>query len=192
MPCSVFDYHHRLFSVLFWVILGVSVSQSCPTLCDPVDCSQSGSSVHGILQARMLEWGSLSLLQGTQVSHITGGFFTIWATREALEASGLFCCCCCCCVASVVSDSVRPHRRKPTRLRCPWDSPGKNTGVGCYFLFQCIKVKREREVAQSRPTLSGPMDCSPPCSSIHGISQARVLEWGATAFSEKAMGYSRS
>ena len=65
----------------------------------------------------------------------------------------------------------------------PWDSPGKNTGVGCHFLLQCMKVKSEREVAQSCPTLSDPMDCSPPGSSIHGIFQARVLEWGAIAFS---------
>ena len=65
----------------------------------------------------------------------------------------------------------------------PWDSPGKNTGVGCHFLLQCMKVKRESEVAQSRPTLCNPMDCSPPGSSIHGIFQARVLEWGAIAFS---------
>ena len=61
------------------------------------------------------------------------------------------------------------------------DSPGKNTGVGCHFLLQCMKVKSEREVAQSCPTLSDPMDCSPPGSSIHGILQARVLEWGAIA-----------
>ena len=80
-------------------------------------------------------------------------------------------------------DSVRPHRRKPTRLRCLWDSPGKNTGVGCHFLLQCMKVKSESEVAQSCPTLSDPMDCSLPGSSIHGIFQARVLEWGAIAFS---------
>ena len=93
------------------------------------------------------------------------------------------CICCCCEVASVVSDSVRPQRRQPTRLRCPWDSPGKNTGVGCHFLLQCMKVKSEREVAQSCPTLSNPMDCSPPDFSIHGIFQARVLEWGAIAFS---------
>ena len=64
------------------------------------------------------------------------------------------CCCCCCCVASVVSDSVRPHRRQPNRLPCPWDSPGKNTGVGCHFLLQCMKVESEREVAQSCLTLS--------------------------------------
>ena len=66
---------------------------------------------------------------------------------------------------------------------CPWDSPGKNTGVGCHFLLQCRKVKSEREVAQSCPTLSYPMDCSLPGSSAHGIFQARVLEWGAIAFS---------
>ena len=71
-----------------------------------------------------------------------------------------------------------PHRWQPTRLPHPWDSPGKNTGVGCHFLLQCRKVKSEREVTQSSPTLRDPMDCSPPGSSIHGIFQARVLEWG--------------
>ena len=79
--------------------------------------------------------------------------------------------------------TVRPHRRQPTRLLCPWDSPGKNTGVGCHFLLQCVKVKSESEVAQSCLTPSDPMDCSPPGSSIHGIFQARVLEWVAIAFS---------
>ena len=78
--------------------------------------------------------------------------------------------------------TLRPHRRKPTRFPCPWDSPGKNTGVGCHFLLQCMKGKSEMEVAQSCPTLSDPMDCSPPGSSIHGIFQARVLEWGSIAF----------
>ena len=78
---------------------------------------------------------------------------------------------------------VRPHRRQPTRLLHPWDSPGKNTGVGCHFLLQCMKMKSESEVAQSCPTLSDPMDCSPPGSSAHGIFQARVLEWVAIAFS---------
>ena len=76
-----------------------------------------------------------------------------------------------------MSDSVRPHRRQPTRLPCPWDSPGKNTGVGCHFLLQCMKVKREREVAQSCLTLSDPMDCSLTGSSVHGIFQERVLEY---------------
>ena len=82
-----------------------------------------------------------------------------------------------------MSDSVRPQRRQPTRLPRPWDSPGKNTGVGCHFLLQCMKVKSEREVAQSCLTLSDPMDCSLPDSSIHGIFQERVLEWVAIAFS---------
>ena len=83
-----------------------------------------------------------------------------------------------------MSDSVRPPRWQPTRLPRPWDSPGKNTGVGCYLLLQCMKVKSESEVAQSCLTLSDPMDCSPPGSSVHGIFQARALEWGAIAFSE--------
>ena len=76
-----------------------------------------------------------------------------------------------------------PHRQQPTRLAHPWDSPGENTGVGCHFLLQCMKVKSGSKVAQSCPTLSDPMDCSLPGSSIHGIFQARVLEWGAIAFS---------
>ena len=88
-----------------------------------------------------------------------------------------------------MSDSVRPHRRQPTRLPRPWDSPGKNTGVGCHFLLQCMKVKSQSEVAQSYPTLSDPMDCSLPGSSVHGIFQARVLEWGAIAFSRKIYYY---
>ena len=96
----------------------------------------------------------------------------------------MFCYCCCCYVTSVVSNSVWSRRRHPTRLRHPWDSPGKNIGVGCHFLLQCKKVKSESEIAQLCPTLSDPMDCSPPGSSIHGIFQARVLEWGAIAFSE--------
>ena len=81
-----------------------------------------------------------------------------------------------------MSDSVQPHRRQPTRLPGPWDSPGMNTGVGCHFLLQCMKVKSESEVTQSGPTLSDPMDCSLPGSSVHGIFQARVLERGAVAF----------
>ena len=83
-----------------------------------------------------------------------------------------------------MSDSIRPHRRQPTRLPCPWDSPSKNTGVGCHFLLQCMKVKSESEVAQSCLTHSDPMDYSPPGSSIHGVFQARMLEWGAVAFSD--------
>ena len=127
--------------------------------------------------------------------------FTIpWAAHQVPMSSTLYpslsnsyplsrwcyqhCCCCCCCqVASVVSNSVRPHGLQPTRLPHPWDSPGKNTGVGCHFLLQCMKVESESEVAQSCLTPSDPVDCSLPGSSNHGIFQARVLEWGATAFS---------
>ena len=82
-----------------------------------------------------------------------------------------------------MSVSVRPQRRQPTGLPRPWDSPGKNTGVGCHFLLQCMKVESESEVTQSYLTLRDPMDCSLPGSSVHGICQARVLEWGAIAFS---------
>ena len=86
---------------------------------------------------------------------------------------------------------VRPQRRQPIRLPRPRDSPGKNTGVGCHFLLQCMKVKSESEVAQSCPILSDPMNCSPPGSPVHGICQARVLEWGAIAFSVSNARYCR-
>ena len=91
-----------------------------------------------------------------------------------------------------MSDSVRPHRWQPTRLPCPWDSPGKNTGMDCHFLLQCMKVKSESEVTQSRPTLHDSMDWSPPGSSFRGIFQARVLEWIAIAFSPQASRASQS
>ena len=156
------------------------VAQSCPTPSDPMDCSPPGSSVHGIFQARVLEWVAMPFCRAsspprdqTSVSCIAGRFFTVLAIAAAAA------------VASVVSDSVRPHRQQPSRLPCPWDSPGKNTGGGCHFLLQCMKVKSESEVTQSCPTLSDPMDWSPPGSSVHGIFQARVLEWGAIAFSVK-------
>ena len=117
-------------------------------LCDPTDGSPPGSPVPGILQARTLERVAIS-------------FF-----NACLHAKSLQSC-----------PTLWPHRRQPTRLSCPWDSPGKNTGVGCHFLLQCMKAKSESEVAQSCATLSDPMDCSPPGSSVHGIFQARVLEW---------------
>ena len=92
----------------------------------------------------------------------------------------------CICATSKAAKSLqscptlwRTHRRQPTRLPRPRGSPGKNTGVGCHFLLQCMKVKSESEVAQLCPTLSDPMDCSLPGSSAHGILQARVLEWVA-------------
>ena len=105
------------------------------------------------------------------LSHLAPRIPLSWTSRFAPTLPAA-----CCQVTSVTSDSVQPHRWQPTRLPCPWDSPGKNTGVGCHFLLQCMKVKSEREVAQSCPTLSDPMDYSPPGSSVHGIFQARVLE----------------
>ena len=111
------------------------VTQSCPTFSDPMDCSLPGSSVHGIVQARVLEWDAIA--------------FSI--------------------VSSVVSDSVLPQRWQPTRLRHPWDSPGKNTGVGCHFLLQCMKVKSEIEVTQSCLTLCDPTDGSLPGPPIQGV-----------------------
>ena len=118
--------------------------------------------------------------EGTVMTYVT---LKILLAVSFREVNCCCCCCCCCCVASVVSDSVRPHRPQPTRLPRPWDSPGKNAGVGCHFLLQCMKVKSESELTQSCPTLGDPMDCSLPGSSAHGIFQARVLEWVAIAFS---------
>ena len=90
-------------------------------------------------------------------------------------------------VISVLSDSVWSHKWQPNKLRHPWDSPGKNTGVGCRFLLQCVKMKSESEVVQSCLTLSDPIDCSLPGFSTHRILQARVLEWGVIAFSERRL-----
>ena len=105
----------------------VRIAQSCPTLWDHIDCSPPGSSVHGILQARILEWVAISFSRGsswlrdrTWVSCITGRFFTIWATSESESRS-------------VVPDSLQPHG-----LYSPWNSPGQNTGVGSLSLLQGI------------------------------------------------------
>ena len=115
---------------------------------------------------------------------LTNGKINIYFSLNKGTVGGQHCCHN--QVASVVSDSVRPHGLQPTRLPRPWDSPGKNTGVGCHFLPQYMKVESESEVTQSCPTLSDPMDCSLPGSSIHGIFQATVLEWGAIAFSHSS------
>ena len=171
-------------SGLFQKNLCVLVAQLCLTLCDPMDCSLAGSSVHGILQARILEWVVIPFSRRsswprdwTCISCIARTLLTLWATREALQSSLLL---------SSFS-RVRPcatHRQQPTRLPHPSDSPGKNPGVGCHFLLQCMKVKSESEVTQSCPTLCNPTNCHLPGSSVHGIFQARVLECGAIAFSE--------
>ena len=93
-------------------------------------------------------------------------------------------CCCCRQVASVVTDSVQPHRRQPIKLPRPWDSPGKNTGVGCHFLLQCMKVKVKENSLSRVQLLTTPWTSRLPGSSVHGIFQARVLEWGAIIFAE--------
>jgi len=136
-------------------------------------------------QDNQIDIQTAPLRKGVQGPHFCWGGEVV--CRNLVCESGSFgyshCYCCCCQVASVVSTSVWPHRRQPTRLPRPWDSPGKNTRVGYHFLLQCMKVKSESEVTQSCPTLSDPMDCSLPGSSVHGIFQAGVLEWGAIAFS---------
>ena len=156
------------------------VAQSCLTLCSFKDCNPPGSSVHGESPGKNTGVGCHALLQGIfPTQALKQGLLHYRKVFYQLSYQGSPPNHCCCEVASVVSDSVRPHRRQPS----PWDSPGKNTGVGCHCLLQCMKVKSESEVAQSCPTLSDPMDCSLPDSSIHGIFQARVLEWGAIVFS---------
>ena len=135
------------------------VTLSCLTRSDPMDCSPPGSSIYGIFQARVLEWGAIVFSKRNAAA----------AAAKSLQSCPTLC---------------NPIDSSPTRLPCPWDSQGKNTGVGCHFLLQCMKVKSKREVAQSSLTLSHPMDCSLPGSSVHGIFQARLLEWGATAFSK--------
>ena len=133
------------------------VPQSCPTLRDPMDCSLPGSSIHGISQARVLEWGAIAFSE----NHLAA------AAAKSLQS---------CLTLCDPIDGSPPGSQ-------PWDSPGNNTGVGFHFLLQFMKEKSEREITQSSPTLRDPMDCSLPGSSIHGISQARVLDWVAIAFS---------
>ena len=117
-------------------------------------------------------------------------YATIWTNLRSIILSGKKTCIRKLHAAAAKSLQSCPTlcRRQPTRLPRPCDSPGKNTGVHCHFLLQCMKVKSESEATQSCPTLRDPMDCSPPGSSVHGIFQARVLEWGAIAFSESNTG----
>ena len=128
--------------------------QSCPTLHDSRDCSPPVSSTHGIFQTRVLEWVAIAF------SGFRMGASHKWGN-------------CCCEVASVMSNSVRLHRRQPTRLPCPWDSPGKNTGVGCHFPLQCMKVKSEREVTQSCPTLATPWTAAHQAPPSMGFSRQK-------------------
>ena len=132
------------------VVAAAKSLQSCPTLCDPIDGSPPGSAVPEILQARTLEWVAISFFNASK-----------WKMKVKLFSHVLL----------LATPETAAHR-----LHHPWDSPGKNPGVSCHFLLQCMKVKSESEVTQSCPNLHDPMDCSPRGSSVHGIFQARVLE----------------
>ena len=154
--------------------------RSCLTLCNPIDGSPPGSPVPGILQTRTLEWVAISFsnawkwkVKVKSLSRVRLSTTPWTAAYQAPPSMGFsrqeY-------WSRVSSQLCATSGRQPTRLPCPWYSPGKNTGVGCHFLLQCMKVKGESEVAQSCPTLSDPMDCSLPGSSTHGIFQARVLE----------------
>ena len=155
-----------------------------------MDYSPPDSSVHGISQARILEWVAISFSRGSFLLRIEPeslvscfGRRILYTTEspgkpilEYAAAKSLQSC-----------PTLCDPRRQPIRLHRPWDSPGKNTGVGCHFLLQCMKVKSESEVTQSCLTLSDPIDCSLPGSSTHEIFQAKVLEWGAIAFSNSGV-----
>ena len=120
------DQIYSLITVIqSWECYSVSLVMS--DSCNPMDCSLPGSSVHGIFQARVLEWVAISFSPIGLGLNIMTSFNLVHVRAK---------------VTSVVSDSVRPHRQQPTRLLCPWDSPGKNTGVSCYFLLQCMKSEK--------------------------------------------------
>ena len=161
--CSIFYKLNfsNLFMKMVWSIppnmsggcCCCSVANLCLIL---LDCSPQGFSVHGISQARILEWTDISSSKGsswprdrTRVSCISRQILFHWLTAAAAAGKSLQSC-----------PTLRPHRQPTTSFHHPWDSPGKNTGVGCHFLLQCMKVKSESELAQSCPTLSDPMDCS--------------------------------
>ena len=162
----------------------------CPTLCDPIDGSPPGShpwdspgkntgmGCHFLLQCmkvkRESEIAQLCLTLCDAMDCSMPGSSVLLYLLAAATAKSLQSCLTLC-------DPI--DGSPPGSPRC-WDSPGKNTGVGCHFLLQCMKVKSESEVAQSCPTPRDPMDCSLPGSSVHGIFQARVLEWVAIAYSE--------
>ena len=155
-----------------WIVLEKHIGKSCS---ERIGEGFNGWNNGWISHSRMSRISVYKV--GVPGKELTRGIFaTSWTTEgsAAAAAKSLQLCLTLC----------DPHRRQPTRLPHPWDSPSKNTGVGCHFLLQCTKVKSESEVAQSCLTLSNPMDCSLPGSSIHGIFQARILEWVVIAFSD--------
>ena len=130
--------------------------------------------VHRIDRMLWNPWNNhLWELHNVQIAYNNYGKWKKENMQNISEDNYCCCCCCCCCVASVVSDSVRPQRRQPTRLPRPWDSPGKNTGVGCHFLLQCMKVKSESEVAQLCPTLATPWTAAYQAPPSMGFSRQK-------------------
>ena len=187
------NFHLIRLPLYLWV-----QSLNCVPLCKPLDCSPPSSCVHGIFQARILEWVAISFPRGSSrprdgtqfscISFIGRQILYHWATLFFLfshESCPALCNPMDCSISdfpllhyllAAAAKSLQscptlcdPIRRQPTRLPRPWDSPSKNTGVGCHFLLQCMKVKSENEVAHSYLTLHSPMDCSPLGSSVHGI-----------------------
>ena len=138
----------------------------------PEPTSREPHHTRGVISSSMYPWGYHFSLWGSVFSFIKG-----WKSSRVVAAAAA--------AKSLQSCPTLcdPIDRSSTGSSAPGILQGKNTGVGCHFLLQCMKVKSESEVAQLCPTLRDPMDCSPPGSSVHGIFQARVLEWGAPAFS---------
>ena len=136
--------------------------------------SISASNEYSGLISFRIDWFDLLAVQGAPKSlqYHSSKASVLWCSAAAAAKSLQSCPTLC-----------DPVDGSPLGSPCPWDSPGKNTGVGCHCLLQRMKLKSESEATQSCLTPSDPMDCSLPGSSIHGIFQARVLEWGAIAFS---------
>ena len=199
MPCNFLLKVWRVYWVIVLEVQFSSFTQLCPTLCDPMNHSTPGLPVHHQLPEftqNHVHWVgdaiqpshplsspappalNLSqhqgLLKWVSPSHQVAKVLEFQYLRYAAAA------------ASVVSDSVRPHRREPTRLPHPWDSPGKNTGVGCHFLLQCMKVKSQSEVVQSCPTLATPWTAAYQAPPSMGFSRQKYrsgvplpsLTWG--------------
>ena len=161
-----------------------SVLQSYLTLCDHMDCSPPGSSVHGILQARITGVGCHALLQGIFLTQGSNPCLLHWQVGSLpLSHLGITIYRLAAAKSLQSCPTLQPHRWQSTRLPRPWESPGKNIGMGCHFLFQCMKMESESEFTQLCPTLHDPMECSPPGSSVPGILQARTLEWVVISFS---------
>ena len=165
------EAHEKLLNITNNSVQFSSVAQSCPTLCDPMNRSTPGLLVHHQLP-KFTQTHAHRVDDAIQPSHplLSPSLPTFNICPLLLLLLRRF-------------SRVRLCATPETAAHRPWDSPGKNTGVGCHFLLQCMKVKSESEVTQIAKSLHDPVDCNLQGSSIHGILQARVLEWGAIAYS---------